>query len=105
MRLDMRANCPAPRAESCHARAGNAFEEHARRSVRNWRALPNANDGADAVEVAGYGLGRFRVPLRNDEEIAIVPGLLQRGEGARAADEQRHDGPGEEHNVPERQGW
>ena len=83
-----------------HARPRDAFHQHFYRAGTEPRELPDTSHHADAIQVGGRGLLRFRIALRDEEhEIVRLAPRLQRSKRRRPSDEQRHGHVRKHHDV------
>ena len=77
-----------------------AFHQHLHRAVGQLEQLQDGSSGAHGVNVGRRGLVLGRVLLGHQKNLLVVlHGVFQRPDRLIAADEQRHDHVGEDHDV------
>ena len=98
------ADMTAARHESRYADATQGLDQDARPAAWRPAHLLQSHHHADPIEVAGRRLGDIRVPLR-DEDHPPLRGRgrgIDRGEGPRPPDQQRHEHVGKHDHVAQR---
>ena len=79
------------------------LDERLGRAVGQLELLQDGADAADLVEISDLGLLRLGLPLGHERDVMVAAHRLLEGEDRLlAADEQRHDEVGEQHEVPQR---
>ena len=88
------------RIERGQLRAVVAFDEHAHGAIRQLEQLENRGDNARFIKIVAIGIVTARIELRQQEDVFRTGhGHFERGHRLFAANEQRHDHAGENHDV------
>ena len=80
-----------------------ALDQHLDGAVRQLEELQHGSDRADPMDVVRRGIVLAGVLLRHQQDLLVVlHDVFQRPDRFLAADEQRHDHVGENHDVAQR---
>ena len=83
--------------------AGPAFHQYLDGAIGQLQQLQDRGDGADQINIIGFGIVLGRIFLRHKQDLLVFPhDVFKRQHGFFTAHEQRHDHMWKNHNVPQR---